>query len=121
MASLGTGPGPVATVTARVPPLPRLLVPPPRNTEAGGAPGELAVPNLGGGGLWLLGRAPPLPAAPAGSLICGRPARPRPADSILCAQTGAKIRLGWKERDAGAATAGEGQALQSRRVGVWCV
>lgn len=66
----------------------------------------LAVPKLGGGGLWLLGRAPPLPAAPAGLLICGRRSSPRPADSILCAQIGAKIRLGWKERDAGAATAG---------------
>ena len=69
----------------------------------------------------MLGRAPPLPAAPAGPLICGRRSSPRPADSILCAQIGAKIRLGWKERDAGAATAGEGQALESKSVGVWCV
>lgn len=94
------------------------LGPAPQNPEAGGAPRELRVSDLGGGGLWLLGRAPPQPATPAELLLCSRGCHPLPAACLRSALTGAKSHLGWRERDAGVATAGEGQALESRSVGV---
>lgn len=63
------------------------LGPAPQNPEAGGAPRELRVSDLGGGGLWLLGRAPPQPAAPA-ELLCSRGCHPLPAACLRSALTG---------------------------------
>lgn len=56
------------------PPLPRRPAPPLQNPEAGGAPGELRVSDLGGGGLWLLGRAPLCLLRPRS--LCSAAARP---------------------------------------------